>query len=164
MKLHAALFSPEIPQNTGNIARLSAGFDIPLHIVGEAKFSWQEKALRRAGVDYWPLVDLNEHASVWHLLKHCGEGSRVIPITTRGQTKLSEMKFQDGDILAFGNESSGLPPEIHRDFGHNGVRIEQFGDIRSLNLATTAGIVIWEALRQLRTVAGSNLETQKTRE
>lgn len=125
---------------------------MPLHIVGEAKFSWSEKALRRSGLDYWHLVDLHHQASVWHLLES-SSAKRVIPITTKGETPLGKMTFQDGDILAFGSESSGLPPEIHRDFGANSCRIEQWGDIRSLNLATAAGIVIWEALRQLRVEA-----------
>ncbi|MFT7618311.1 MAG: tRNA (cytidine/uridine-2'-O-)-methyltransferase [Planctomycetota bacterium] len=148
--IQLALFNPEIPQNTGNIARLSAGFLVPLHIVGEAKFSMTEKALRRSGVDYWHLVDLTHQASVWHLLDST-PGKRVVPVTTRGKTPLAQYKFEEGDILAFGNESSGLPAEIHRDFGAHSCRIEQWGDIRSLNLATAVGIVLWEALRQLRT-------------
>lgn len=147
--VHVALFSPEIPQNAGNVARLTAGFSVPMWIVGEAKFSLSEKALRRAGVDYWPLVDLRRTASVWTLLAESG-GKRVIPITTRGRTPVSKMKFEPGDILAFGNESSGLPPEIHRDFAPWSVRIDQWGSIRSLNLATSAGIVLFEALRQIR--------------
>ncbi len=149
MDIQLALFNPEIPQNTGNIARLSAGFKVPLHIVGEAKFSWSEKALRRSGLDYWHLVDLHHQASIWHLLEST-PAKRVIPITTKGKTPLGKMVFETGDVLAFGSESSGLPPEIHRDFGANSCRIEQWGEIRSLNLATAAGIVIWEALRQLR--------------
>ena len=147
--IELALFNPEIPQNTGNIARLCAGFRLPLHIIGEPSFSLSEKALRRAGLDYWPLVEMEQHASIWHLLRQSG-GRRVVPVTTRGQTPLRAMHFLPGDILAFGSESSGLPEEIHRDFGATSVRIEQWGDIRSLNLATAAGIVAWEALRQLR--------------
>lgn len=147
--IQIALFNPEIPQNTGNVARLSAGFDIALHIVGTPGFSLTEKALRRAGVDYWHLVDLHHHASVWHLIDELG-GGRLIPVTTRGQQGLANFAFQDGDILAFGNESSGLGPEIHRDFGANSLHIEQWGAIRSLNLATAVSVVLYQAVRQLR--------------
>ena len=147
--VHVALFNPEIPQNTGNVARLTAGFAIPLHLVGELAFSLEDRALKRAGVDYWHLVDLRRHASVWHLLDSIGP-SRVIPVTTRAERPLSEATFRENDLLVFGNESSGLPPEIHRDFGENALRIEQWGAVRSLNLATAVGIVTWEALRQIR--------------
>ena len=148
-RVHIALVAPEIPQNTGNAARLSAGFAVPLHIVGEPAFSLDDKAVRRAGLDYWPLVDLHRHASVWHLLRETG-ARRVVPVTTRGRTALSAFTFQPGDVLLFGNETSGLPPEAHRDFGEHSVRIDQWGEVRSQNLATAVGIVTWEAMRQLR--------------
>ena len=147
--VHIALVEPQIPQNTGNVARMAAGFDVCLWIVGEPKFSITEKALVRAGLDYWPLVDLRQVGTIWDLIDSAG-GGRLLPITTRGQTPLSQAIFKDGDILTFGNETIGLPPEIHRDFGAQSVRIDQWGEIRSLNLATAAGIVVFEALRQLR--------------
>ncbi|MEZ6195185.1 MAG: tRNA (cytidine(34)-2'-O)-methyltransferase [Planctomycetota bacterium] len=148
--LGLVLFDPEIPQNTGNVARLTVAMGIPLHIVGEPAFSLSEKALRRAGVDYWPEVRLERHPSVWHLLRAVG-GARIVPVTTRARVGLAEFRFRGGDLLCLGNESRGLPPEIHRDFGADGVRIEQPGPVRSLNLATAAGIVAWEAMRQLGT-------------
>lgn len=145
---HLAIFDPEIPPNTGNAARVSAAYQVPLHLVGEPKFSLSDKALRRAGVDYWPSVQLEQHPSVWHLLEAC-QGSRLIPVTTKGKIQLSAFEFEVGDILAFGNESRGLPPEIHRDFPENTLRIDQPGPIRSLNLSTAVGIVAWAAWSRL---------------
>lgn len=147
--VHVALFEPEIPQNTGNIARLTAGFDTVLWIVGTPRFSMTEKSLRRAGLDYWPLVDLRRTPTVWSLIDEAG-GGRLLPITTRGAVRLSEARFRPGDILAFGNERRGLGPEIHRDFGALSIRIDQWGEIRSLNLATAAGIVLFSAMQQVR--------------
>ena len=147
--VHIALFSPEIPQNTGNVARLCAALSLPLHIVGEPAFSMSEKALRRAGLDYWPLVDLHHHESVWHLLERLGQ-PRLLPLTTHATKPLSQARFAANDLLAFGSEGAGLPPEIHRDFGEHSLRIDQWGEVRSLNLSTAVGIVAYEAMRQLR--------------
>ncbi|MEE9391928.1 MAG: tRNA (cytidine(34)-2'-O)-methyltransferase [Planctomycetota bacterium] len=145
---HLALFEPEIAPNTGNAARISAAYEVPLHIVGEPAFGMSDKALRRAGLDYWDAVQLFRQASVWHLLESAGN-RRLVAVTTQGETALSQFTFQPDDVLAFGSESRGLPPEIHRDFGAARLRIDQPGPIRSLNLATAVGIVAWEAWRQL---------------
>lgn len=154
--VHVALLNPQIPPNTGNVARLTAAMGVPLWIVGEAGFSMTEKALRRAGLDYWPLVDVRKAATVWELIEKTGTKC-VVPITTRGRTALSEAKFEAGDCLLFGSESTGLPPEVHRDFGEWSVKIDMWGEVRSLNLSTAAGIVLFEALRQVR-CAGARVE------
>ena len=147
--VHIALVNPLIPQNTGGTARVTAAFKVPLHIVGEPAFSLDEKRVRRAGLDYWDKVDLHRHESIWELLAG-REESRVVLFTTRGTTPLSQMTFRDGDVLVFGNETDGLPEEIHENFGAHAVKIDQTDNVRSINLANAVAIGLFEALRQIR--------------
>ncbi|MFZ4627278.1 MAG: tRNA (cytidine(34)-2'-O)-methyltransferase [Blastocatellia bacterium] len=147
--LHIALLEPEIPPNTGNIARLSAATHCRLHLVGRLGFRIDDKALRRAGVDYWSEVDLHQHRTLdalWEALPT----SRFVYIETIGEQPYTKFAWQPGDCLVFGRETKGLPPElIHANPGRT-VRIPMANPaIRSLNLANSVAIVLFEALRQL---------------
>ena len=147
--LHLALWEPEIPPNTGNIARMCAAVNVRLHLIGRLGFKMDNKHLRRAGIDYWDAVDLVHH----HTYKNFEAEvlpERIICIETAGVRRYTEVKYQDGDCLLFGNESSGLPKELLERFAEKTVSIPMpSGHVRSLNLATSAGIVLYEALRQV---------------
>ena len=105
-----ALYKPEIPQNTGNIARLAVGLDIELIIIGEPSFSMDDKHVKRAGLDYWPHLKLSKIADLEGLLANSPE-RRIIPVTTKGTTPYYDFAFSPNDILLFGSESSGLPKD-----------------------------------------------------
>ena len=147
--LHIALLEPEIPPNTGNIARLCAATHCRLHLVGRLGFRIDDKALRRAGVDYWTEVDLHLHRTLealWEALP----SSRFVYVETTGEQRYARFLWQPGDCLVFGRETKGLPLElIHANPGRT-VRIPMANSaIRSLNLANSVAIVLFEALRQL---------------
>jgi len=144
------LVKPEIPPNTGNIARLCAATGTPLHLVGPMGFRLSDKSLRRAGLNYWEAVELHAHGD-WDDFR------KVVPLTaervhlfsTAGQRSLFDAKFQPGDVLIFGSESIGLPDPLLREFPDRVLGIPMCtGDVRSLNLSTSAGIALYEALRQ----------------
>ncbi|APR79390.1 tRNA (cytidine(34)-2'-O)-methyltransferase [Minicystis rosea] len=142
------LVEPEIPQNTGNIARLSAATRSPLHLVGRLGFRIDEKSVRRAGLDYWHLVELEQHLDLAHF-SHRHPRARLRLFSAVANKSYLEADYQPGDALVFGKESVGLDPEIldrHPDavFG-----IPTLGPVRSLNLANAAAIVVYEALRQV---------------
>jgi tRNA (cytidine/uridine-2'-O-)-methyltransferase len=150
--LRIVLVEPEIPQNTGNIARLSAATQSPLHLVGRLGFRIDEKAVRRAGLDYWHLVDLEQHLDLAHFA-HAHPRARVRLFSAVAPKSYLDADFRPGDALVFGKESVGLDPEIlarHPDavFG-----IPTLGPVRSLNLANAVAIVLYEALRQLGALA-----------
>jgi tRNA (cytidine/uridine-2'-O-)-methyltransferase len=143
-----ALVEPEIPPNTGNIARLCAATNTPLHIVGVTGFRMDDRALRRAGLDYWPEVKLTRHRNLDALYETLPE-SRFIYLTTKADRVYTEWAFQPDDCLVFGRETRGLPEDLLRANWENCLRIPILNpNIRSLNLATAAGIVLFEALRQ----------------
>src|SRR5262249_2629918 len=147
--LHVALWEPEIPPNTGNIARLCAATDATLHLIGRLGFRLDDRELRRAGLDFWPDVQLVRHASfadfeATHL------GTRILCFTARGMVPYTQAAYQDRDCLLFGKESVGLPPEVLDRFADRTFGIPMpTGKVRSLNLATAVGIVLYEALRQI---------------
>jgi tRNA (cytidine/uridine-2'-O-)-methyltransferase len=144
---HVALYHPEIPQNTGNIGRLCLAVDATLHLVHPLSFDTDEKAVRRAGLDYWKHVRLVEHedeASFWAWV---GD-RRVLPFSSHGGAPYTRIRFEPGDVLLFGRETVGLPPELIAARGAH--IIPMVGATRSLNLANAASIVAYEALRQLR--------------
>ena len=146
-----ALVEPEIPPNTGNIARLCAATNTPLHIVGVTGFRMDDRAVRRAGLDYWPHVQLLRHAnleSLYHALPH----ARFVYLTTKADRVYTDWTFQPGDCLVFGPETRGLPEDLLRQNWDNCLKIPMFNpNVRSLNLATAVGIVLYEALRQTTT-------------
>jgi tRNA (cytidine/uridine-2'-O-)-methyltransferase len=145
--IHVALFKPEIHPNTGNIARLCAANGLPLHLVGNLGFRIDERSVRRAGLDYWPYVDLRREESLQELQSSLAE-SRFFYFSARAERPYTDIRFQPGDCLVFGPESTGLPAEFAQ--GSQALRIPmRTTHVRSLNLATTVGIAVYEALRQI---------------
>ena len=146
--LHVALLEPEIPPNTGNIARLCAATDSKLHIVGVAGFRLDEKAVRRAGLDYWEHVQITRHIDMDELYDALPD-SRFVYLSTKSKQSYFDFVFKDHDCLVLGRETKGLPESLLNQFPESSVRIPMTNpNIRSLNLATSAGIVLYEAIRQ----------------
>ncbi|MBX3288521.1 MAG: tRNA (cytidine(34)-2'-O)-methyltransferase [Acidobacteria bacterium] len=146
--LHIALYEPEIPPNTGNIARLCAATHTHLHIVGVTGFRMDDRTLKRAGLDYWNEVNLHRHIDINALYASLA-GSRFVYLTTKAARYYTDWKFRDGDCMIFGPETRGLPNDILTQNPKNCLTIPmQNPNVRSLNLATAAGIVLFEAIRQ----------------
>ena len=146
--IRVALVEPEIPPNTGNIARLCAATNTPLHIVGVTGFRLDDKALRRAGLDYWPQVRLHRHTALSDLYESLPT-NRFLYLTTKAPRTYSDWAFEEGDCLVFGRETRGLPEQVLRTNWDHCLTIPILNPkIRSLNLATAVGIVLYEALRQ----------------
>ncbi len=146
--LHIVLVEPEIPPNTGSIARLCGATDTVLHLVHPLGFSVDDKHLKRAGLDYWPHVDIRSWQSLEDFLEACDE-HKLFFFTTKTDRPYYEAPFIPGSYLVFGKETRGLPEEIialYRDRCYT-IPMEN-KNIRSLNLAMCAGIVLYEALRQ----------------
>ncbi|MBX3293921.1 MAG: tRNA (cytidine(34)-2'-O)-methyltransferase [Acidobacteria bacterium] len=147
--LHIALYEPEIPPNTGNIARLCAATNTQLHIVGVTGFRMDDRTLKRSGLDYWDHVQLVRHIDIDALYASL-PASRFFYLTTKASRKYTETKFEEGDCLVFGPETRGLPMDILRASPDNCLKIPMSNpNVRSLNLATSVGIVLYEALRQI---------------
>ncbi len=148
--IHVALVEPEIPPNTGNIARLCAATETPLHIVGATGFRMDDRTLRRAGLDYWPHVALERHQDL-NALKAVLPAARFVYLTTKTTRAYTCWQFQNGDCLVFGRETRGLPEELLRANEERCLTIPVLNPaVRSLNLATSVAIVLYEALRQTR--------------
>ena len=146
--LSVALVEPEIPPNTGNIARLCAATNVPLHIVGVTGFRLDDRAVRRAGLDYWPEVQLSRHANLGALQQSLPQ-ARLIYLTTKADRAYTDWAFEPDDCLVFGPETRGLPEDLLRTNWSHCLRIPIHNPkVRSLNLATAVGIVLYEALRQ----------------
>lgn len=142
--LHLVLVNPEIPPNTGNVGRLCLGIGARLHVVHPIGFSIEAKAVRRAGLDYWKHVDLQEHpclAAFWEWSR----GRRVFLFSSHGRAVHTEPAYTRGDVLVFGCEGTGLPRELVQERG--GFRIPMTGPIRSLNLSNAVAVVAYAALR-----------------
>lgn len=146
---HVALFEPEIPPNTGNVARLCAATHTRLHIVGVTGFRMDDRTLRRAGLDYWAHVQLSRHLDLAGLYEAL-PGSRFIFLTTKAKLAYTDFEFIDGDCLVFGPETRGLPVSVLAEHTETSLRIPMPNPaVRSLNLATSVGIVLYEAARQI---------------
>ena len=148
--LHIVLVEPEIPPNTGNIARTCAATGTKLHLVKPLGFLIDDKSLKRAGLDYWPYVDLEVHESLDDFLA-AYEGHRMFLATTKGAKRFTDHTYRDEDMFLFGRETKGLPRpfiEAHKEMA---IRIPMSEDtrLRSFNLANSANIILFEALRQL---------------
>ena len=150
MAIHIVFVQPEIPSNTGNIARTCAATDTVLHLVRPLGFTLDDKYLKRAGLDYWPYVKLEVHDSLEDFLKEY-EGRRMWLSTTKGKRLYTDVSYEDGDMILFGRETAGLPREFIEANEEKAVRIPMSADtrLRSFNLANSANIVLFEALRQL---------------
>ncbi|NNE68440.1 MAG: tRNA (cytidine(34)-2'-O)-methyltransferase [Pyrinomonadaceae bacterium] len=147
--LHVALVEPEIPPNTGNIARLCAATHSGLHIVGATGFRLDEKAVRRAGLDYWEHVEITRHIELADLNKALPD-SRFVYLSTKANRIYTEFEFHPDDCLVFGRETKGLPESLLNENPEMSFRIPMPNKaVRSLNLATSVGIVLYEALRQV---------------
>ena len=161
MAIHIVLVEPEIPPNTGNIARTAAATDSVLHLVKPLGFSLDEKSLRRAGLDYWDKVDLEVYVDLEDFFlrnpelsgvgspdRRPGADPRLWFATTKARRVYTDVRYGPGDYIMFGKESAGIPEEILKQHEEQCVRIPMWGSIRSLNLANSAAIVLYEALRQ----------------
>lgn len=145
---NVVLVEPEIPPNTGNIARLCAATNTHLHIVGVTGFRMDDRTLKRAGLDYWDNVILHRHIDIEALYATYPD-SRFVYLTTKSMRPYTDWQFKDGDFLVFGPETRGLPPELLADNVDNSLTIPMSNtNVRSLNLATSVGIVLFEAIRQ----------------
>ncbi len=148
-ELHIALWEPEIPPNTGNIARLCAASGATLHLIGRLGFRLDNRSLRRAGLDYWQEVELRRHASLADF-EAALMGSRLICFSAHAAIPYTQIAYRSGDCLLFGGESHGLPKGLLKKHQETAVVIPMpAGKVRSLNLATAVGIAMYEALRQI---------------
>ena len=144
---HIVLVEPEIPPNTGNIARLCGATRTVLHLVGQLGFSTDDRYLKRAGLDYWHEVEIHYWQDLDEL-KGVYPGARFVYTSKKAPQSHVEFAFREGDFIVFGKETKGLPEELINANLDNSVRIPIFSTVRSLNLSTAAGIVLYEALRQ----------------
>ena len=144
--LNIVLYEPEIPQNTGNIARLCACTGASLYLIGKLGFSLSSKYTKRAGLDYWDSVDLHKINSMDELFEMFPDG-RFYYLTTKSKKKYTDITFKDGDFIVFGPETRGLPERYVTS--PNAITIPMKEGQRSLNLSNSVAITVYEALRQL---------------
>lgn len=145
--LNIVLVEPEIPANTGNIARTCAVTGTTLHLVGPLGFSTEDKYLKRAGLDYWHLVEVLYYDSFGDFAARHQSGVFYLA-TTKASRWYTEVEYKAGGFLIFGAETKGLAPEILKNYPENQIRLPMVGEARSLNLANSAAVVLYEALRQ----------------
>ena len=147
--MHIVLVEPEIPPNTGTIARLCAATNTPLHLVGPLGFSLEDRYLKRAGLDYWPYVDVHYYSNWQEFISRRPPG-RILAFSARATRSYTRVRYEPGDLLLFGSETKGLPLELCTAFADVLYTIPMEGKhVRSLNLANAVAIVLYEALRQL---------------
>lgn len=157
--LHVVLFQPEIPQNTGNIGRSCVALNAKLWIVRPFSFRLDSSQLKRSGMDYWK--DLNwEVVDNWDHLRERLPDARYWLVTKYGEKAYCDAKFNKGDALVFGCESSGLPDALHQEFSDTRIVLPMPGPVRCLNLATSAGIVMYEAARQIGVFKTQTMEVE----
>ena len=162
--INIVLHEPEIPQNTGNIGRTCVITGARLHLIRPLGFRINEKTVKRAGLDYWPKLDVTEHDNAEAFYRYVenngnddcsdpGTDSSYSPTiyyaTTKGKHRYTDVEFRDGDYIMFGRESAGIPEEILAEHPDECIRIPMLPEERSLNLANSVAIVLYEALRQL---------------
>ena len=145
---HIVLVEPEIPQNTGNIARTCAVTGAKLHLVRPLGFSVEDKQLKRAGLDYWHELDITYHDSFAEVEAAYPE-ARFFLLSTHATKSYSDIAYQDGDFLVFGKETAGLGQALLARRGEDAVRIPMREGLRSLNLSNSVALVVYEALRQI---------------
>lgn len=157
--IHIALYEPEIPPNTGNIIRLCANTGAQLHLIHPLGFAWDDKRLRRAGLDYSEFANIKHHDNFsdfeQHIQNH-NSGSQLYALSTKGSCNYAEAQYKDGDILLFGPETRGLPKDVLDALAaKNILRLPMQAESRSLNLSNTVAITVYEAWRQLGFPNGS---------
>jgi len=142
------LYQPEIPPNTGNIIRLCANTGAELHLVEPMGFPWEDKQLRRAGLDYHEFAPVQRHAN-WAACKAALAGRRMFAMTTKGSRRHDAPSFVSGDVFVFGPESRGLPPELLAEFAaEQRLRLPMLPERRSVNLSNAVAVMVYEAWRQ----------------
>ena len=149
MALNIVLVEPEIPQNTGNIARTCAATGASLHLVRPLGFEINDKHLKRAGLDYWDKLNIYYYDSIKEVMDKFYNGSNFWFYSTKSKYTHTEVSYKDGDFLVFGKETKGLPEELLLKHPEECVRIPMIDDARSLNLSNSVAIGVYEALRQL---------------
>lgn len=149
-----ALYQPDIPQNTGTLMRMCACLGVPLHIIEPAGFDLSDRTLRRAGLDYLSHLHLTRHASFSSFERLLSaRGSRLVLLTTRGETPYHLFEFKAGDVLMAGRESSGVPDDVHNRANAR-IRVPMRQGMRSMNIAVSAAVVLGEAMRQTGAFSG----------
>ena len=161
MAFNIVLLEPEIPANTGNIGRTCVATGTRLHLIEPLGFRLSEKDLKRAGMDYWPQLDVTTYVNYEDFLKK-NPGARPYMATTKGPRVYTEAQFEPDCYIMFGKESAGIPEEILLENQERAIRIPMLGDTRSLNLSNSVVIVLYEALRQ-NDFPGMRLEGHLTR-
>ena len=145
--MNIVLYEPEMPANTGNIGRTCVATGTRLHLIEPLGFSLSEKALKRAGMDYWPHLDVTTYLDFDDFLAK-NPGAKIYMATTKARQVYTDVHYEPDCYIMFGKESAGIPEEILLENQERAVRIPMIGDIRSLNLANSVAIVLYEALRQ----------------
>ena len=145
--INIVLLEPEIPANTGNIGRTCVATGTRLHLIEPLGFSLSEKALKRAGMDYWADLDVTTYVDYEDFLAR-NPGAQIFYATTKGRHIYSDASYPDGCYIMFGKESAGIPEEILKEHPDTWVRIPMIGETRSLNLSNSVAVVLYEALRQ----------------
>ncbi len=151
MKINVVMVEPEIPQNTGNIARTCAATDSKLHLVHPLGFSISDRYLKRAGLDYWDKLEIEEHDSLEAFLeKYKPEKHNMFYASTKAKHCYSDLDFSKMEevFILFGKETKGLPEELLQKYIENTIRIPMKGELRSLNLSNSVAIIVYEVLRQ----------------
>lgn len=156
MNFRVVLIEPEIPQNTGNIGRTCVATNSELHLVGPLGFEINDKNLKRAGLDYWPHLKWFQYTNYESWLAQVQDTNRVFYFTTKTKKTYYDFKYQPGDWFVFGKETKGVSPEILRRNSDRCATIPQLGPVRSLNLATSVAIVLYEGVRQVGTLGLPN--------
>jgi tRNA (cytidine/uridine-2'-O-)-methyltransferase len=149
MALHVALIEPKIPPNTGNIARLCAATDTPLHLIEPLGFSIEDRDVKRAGLDHWKDVDLWVHAS-WFAFRDAIVRERCLYFSANAERDYTSAPYRANSVLVFGNEVDGMPARILEKHPEQCFRIPMEGPVRSLNLANAVSVVVYEALGRLK--------------
>lgn len=155
-----ALFQPEIPANTGNIGRLCVGANAELHIIKPMRFLLTDKHLKRAGLDYWDKLSIHFHDKIEDLIDSFKENN-IYFCTTKSDNIYFKRQFKQGDVFVFGPESRGIPEEILKKYWDNTINIPMSENIRSLNLANSVAIILFEGLRQISEKKTVNIDYEK---
>lgn len=148
--MHVVLIEPEIPPNTGNVARLCVGTETDLHLVGPLGFSIDDKQLKRAGLDYWPYLKLHLYENLEEFFQKLSSEANLHYASTKAKLLYTEVRYQPEDYLVFGKETRGLPEELVLKNMDRAIKIPMWGPVRSLNLSNAVAVVLHEALRQVK--------------